>query len=253
MLLKLISFEELIKINSNFYLKDDFLNELPIQFFKIIYNKEKQYFNIDHLCEDLLNIYDYEIQFLITQKIKININLNEDLEKLNKLEGCILERLIIGFFETNKLLKDMYIPKENIIRIDEIYNINENNIEKKENIKDNYPILIKQNKEGAYYDFVIIIEKEKEIYGILIQVGINKKKSDISKIFLYTAMNYQTIFNGLKKLTGQNIQHLSLLFIFDKEKQDILFQNLEKYNKQLKNEIDGCMIFEIKKKFHQFI
>ena len=253
MLLKLISFEELIKINYNFYLKDDFLNELPIQFFKIIYNKEKQYFNIDHLCEDLLNIYDYEIQFLITQKIKININLNEDLEKLNKLEGCILERLIIGFFETNKLLKDMYIPKENIIRIDEIYNINENNIEKKENIKDNYPILIKQNKEGAYYDFVIIIEKEKEIYGILIQVGINKKKSDISKIFLYTAMNYQTIFNGLKKLTGQNIQHLSLLFIFDKEKQDILFQNLEKYNKQLKNEIDGCMIFEIKKKFHQFI
>ena len=147
----------------------------------------------------------------------------------------------------------MYIPKENIIRIDEIYNINENNIEKKENIKDNYPILIKQNKEGAYYDFVIIIEKEKEIYGILIQVGINKKKSDISKIFLYTAMNYQTIFNGLKKLTGQNIQHLSLLFIFDKEKQDILFQNLEKYNKQLKNEIDGYMIFEIKKKFHQFI
>ena len=38
------------------------------------------------------------------------------------------------------------------------------------------------------------------------------------------------------------------MFIFDKEKQDILFQNLEKYNKQLKNEIDGYMIFEIKKK-----
>ena len=95
----------------------------------------------------------------ITQKIKININLNEDLEKLNKLEGCILERLIIGFFETNKFLKDMYIPKENIIRIDEIYNINENNIEKKENIKDNYPILIKKNKKSAYYFFLIIIEK----------------------------------------------------------------------------------------------
>ena len=70
MLLRLISFEELIKINYNFYLKDDFLNELPNQFFKIIYNKEKQYFNIDHLCEDLLNIYDYEIQFLLLKREK---------------------------------------------------------------------------------------------------------------------------------------------------------------------------------------
>ena len=81
------------------------------------------------------------IQFFITQKIKININLNEDLEKL----GCLLERLIIGLFETNKLLNNSNIIQQNISRIDEIYN--ENNIEKKENIKDNYPIFIKQNKE----------------------------------------------------------------------------------------------------------
>ena len=81
------------------------------------------------------------IQFFITQKIKININLNEDLAKL----GCLLERLIIGLFETNKLLNNSNIIQQNISRIDEIYN--ENNIEKKENIKDNYPIFIKQNKE----------------------------------------------------------------------------------------------------------
>ncbi len=120
---------------------DTFLNELPIQFFKIIFNKEKLYFNINHICEDLLKIFDYLIQFFITQKIKININLNEDLAKL----GCLLERLIIGLFETNKLLKNLNIIQQNIIRIDEIYN--ENNIEKKEKIKDNYLFLIKQNKE----------------------------------------------------------------------------------------------------------
>ena len=42
-------------------------------------------------------------------------------------------------------------------------------LKKKENINNNFPILIKQNKEGAYYDFVIIIKiKDEEMYGILI-------------------------------------------------------------------------------------
>ena len=89
--------------------------------------------------------------------------------KLPIIHGYILERYIIGLIETNGLL-NMNIPKENIIRKDEIYNINENNVTKKENINNNFPILIKQNKEGAYYDFVIIIKiKDEEIYyGILI-------------------------------------------------------------------------------------
>ena len=248
LLLKLISFEELLRINHKFQLNDDFLNELPIQFFKIIYNKEMKYFNVNYLCEDFYNIYDFEIQFLITQKIKINVNSNQDLNNLAIIKGCILERFIIGLIETNKLLKDMYIPEDNIIRIDEIYNINENDLETKENIKDNYPILIKQNKEGAYYDFALIIKNKEEIYGLLIQVGLNKKKSEISKIFLCTTMNYDILIKGLKKLTGQKIKQLSLLFIFDKEKQDSLFLKLNKYNCQLKGIKDEYLINEIKNK-----
>ena len=88
------------------------------------------------------------------------------------LKGCILERFIIGLIETNKLLKDMYIPEENIIRIDEIYNINENDLETKENIKDNYPILIKQKKEGAYYDFKIL--RRRVTPSIRVKYGINR-------------------------------------------------------------------------------
>ncbi len=57
------------------------------------------------------------------------------------MKGGILERFTIGLIETNKLLKDMYIPEENIIIIDEIYKWKK--LETKENIKDNYPILIK--------------------------------------------------------------------------------------------------------------
>ena len=46
LLLKLITFEELIRMNHEFKLNDILLNELPIQFFKIIYNKEKNIFYV---------------------------------------------------------------------------------------------------------------------------------------------------------------------------------------------------------------
>ena len=227
LLLKLITFEELIRMNHEFKLNDILLNELPIQFFKIIYNKEKNIFYVNYLYEEEINTSNQEIQSLVTKKAEININLDEHLRKLSKLEECIFERLIILSIETNSFLKNMFIPNENIIKVEEIYNINENNIDKKENIIDNCPILIKQNKEGAYYDFTLIIEKDKKIYGILIQVGLNKKKTDISTIFSYTSLNYETLIKGLNKLIGKNIDFLSLLFIFNKEKQDNLLKQLK--------------------------
>ncbi len=226
-LLKLITFEELIRMNYEFKLNDILLNELPIQFFKIIYNKEKNIFYINYLYEEEINTSNQEIQSLVTKKAEININLDEHLRKLSKLEECIFERLIILSIETNSFLKNMFIPNENIIKVEEIYNINENNIDKIENIIDNSPILIKQNKEGAYYDFALIIEKDKKIYGILIQVGLNKKRTDISTIFSYTSLNYETLIKGLNKLIGKNIDFLSLLFIFNKEKQDNLLKQLK--------------------------
>ena len=227
LLLKLITFEELIRMNYEFKLNDNFLNELPIQFFKIIYNKEKNIFYVNYLYEEEINTSNQEIQSLVTKKAEININLDEHLRKLSKLEECIFERLIILSIETNSFLKNMFIPNENIIKVEEIYNINENNIDKKENIIDNCPILIKQNKEGAYYDFALIIEKDKKIYGILIQVGLNKKRTDISTIFSYTSLNYETLIKGLNKLIGKNIDFLSLLFIFNKEKQDNLLKQIK--------------------------
>ena len=71
----------------------------------------------------------------------------------------------------------MYIPEENTIKIDEIYKWKD--LETKENIKDNYPILIKQKKEGSYYDFELIIKNKEEIYRLIIQVGLYKKKPEI--------------------------------------------------------------------------
>ena len=60
-------------------------------------------------------------------------------------------------------------------------------------------------------------------------------------------MNYDTLINGLKQLTGQNITHLSLLFIFDKEKQDSLCKKLNEYENQIHNETDNNKLSILKK------
>ena len=66
-------------------------------------------------------------------------------------------------------------------------------------------------------------------------------------MFSYTIMNYDTLINGLKQLTGQNIKHLSLLFIFDKEKQDNLCKKLNEYENQILNETDNNKLSILKK------
>jgi hypothetical protein len=112
LLFKLILFEELIKTNYEFKRNDSFLKELPIQFFKIIYNEEKKCFKINYFCEDLFDLIESTIQLLIIKKIKININLQDNIGKLPIIHSYILERFIIGLIETNELL-NMNIPKEN--------------------------------------------------------------------------------------------------------------------------------------------
>ena len=112
LLFNLILFEELIKTNYEFKINDSFLKELPIQFFRIKYNEEKKCFKIDYFCEDLFDLTESTIQLLIIKKIKININLQDNIGKLPIIHSYILERFIIGLIETNELL-NMNIPKEN--------------------------------------------------------------------------------------------------------------------------------------------
>ena len=60
-------------------------------------------------------------------------------------------------------------------------------------------------------------------------------------------MNYDNLINGLKKLTGQNITNLSLLFIFNKEKQDSLYTKLNEYENKIINETDNNNLLKLKK------
>ena len=235
----LILYEELIKLKYNFYQNDNLLINFPIQFFKIIYVDDNSYFNIDYQCPELINFSNSILKSYIFQKINIEININEEGQNMFVVHGFVEERLIIVLFESNQLINDFEIPEKNVLNIDKLCEINENNINMNFEIINNYPILIKQIKEGAYFDFGIILEKNNEIFGLLIQVGLNKKKCEISKVFINFIINYENLIKGLSKLTGKKINKLSLLFIFDKEKQE--------YNEKKLNELNE-LINKLEKK-----
>ena len=55
----------------------------------------------------------------------------------------------------------------------------------------------------------------------------------LQKFFLNFLINYENLIKGLRKLTGKNITKLSLLFIFDKEKQEYNENKLNELNKLL--------------------
>ena len=55
----------------------------------------------------------------------------------------------------------------------------------------------------------------------------------LQKFFINLLINYENLIKGLRKLTGKNITKLSLLFIFDKEKQE--------YNENLQDELNKLL------------
>ena len=230
----IILYEELVKLKYIFCPNDILLTNIPIQFFKIIHFENNLYFTIDYQYPELINFSNSILKSYIYQKINIEININEEVQRMFVVHGLIEERLIIGLFESNQLIDDFNIPEENVLNIDKICEINEYNVNMKPGIKDNFPILIKQIKEGADFDFTMILEKNKDIFGLLIQVGLNKKKCEISKVFINFLISYENLIKGLRKLTGKNITKLSLLFIFDKEKQEYNENKLNELNELIK-------------------
>ena len=231
---KFIIFEEYVKLKQNFGAEDPDLEGFPIQFFKIIREGDNPYFIIDYLYPKLFEISNDLINYYILKKIKVQINIHSILKKHRIIQGYLIERYIISMFENNIMFEDFNIPNENIITVEEIYNINSNNIQTNKQISNSCPILIKQRKEGIHYDFAIILEKNKEIYALIIQVGLNKKKCEISNVFIATYLKYKILINALSALIGKTISKISLMFIFSKEKQEELNQKLE----LLKNELN---------------
>jgi hypothetical protein len=221
----LIILNELIKIKYQFKYKDRLLEIIPRQYLNIIQNKELKFITFEYQFPEMINNFQTQIKLHLLENYTINKNYINN----NWIYGHVIEELIIGLFEVNKLINDLEFPKENIIEVDSIFNIQKE--EKIKNILDDYPILIKQRKQGQDYDFGIVLRKNDLNYGILIQVGLNKEKSEIYNIYINSFLRYYILKDGISNVIGRNIDYLSLLFFFEHEIQnDLLSKLIEKQN-----------------------
>jgi len=221
----LIILNELIKIKYQFKSKDRLLEIIPRQYLNIIQNKDLKYITFEYQFPEMMNNFQTQIKLHLLENYTINKNYINN----NWIYGHVIEGLIIGLFEVNKLINGLEFHKENIIEVDSIFNIEKE--EKIKNILDNYPILIKQRKQGQDYDFGIVLKKNDLNYGILIQVGLNKEKSEIYNIYINSFLRYYILKDGISNVIGRNIDYLSLLFFFEHEIQnDLLSKLIEKQN-----------------------
>ena len=230
---------QLIKFQKNFNMDFLFLN-IPLQFFIIKEEKkdEKKIITLHYQNEEhQKNFNKIILPYIIEKSIK-TLNCNN-----HSLKGILFEGLITGLFECNKLIEGLEFKENNIIEVYEIYNItekNENNI--------NYggsPILIKQKfSQGRDYDLCMIIEYNKIIHGLYIQIGLNKQKSQICKIYNNSFNRYIELKNSLQQLTGKEINYLDIIFIFDKNQQENYYkiyneyENSQNYENDSKNKLN---------------
>ena len=235
----LIILNELIKIKYQFKSKDRLLEIIPRQYLNIIQDKDLKYITFEYQFPEMMNNFQTQIKLHLLENYTINKNYINN----NWIYGHVIEGLIIGLFEVNKLINDLEFPKENIIEVDSIFNIEKE--EKIKNILDNYPILIKQRKQGQDYDFGIVLRKNDFNYGILIQVGLNKEKSEINNIYINSFLRYYILKDGISNVIGRNIDHLSLLFFFEHEIQNDLLSKLK--------EKQNIGKFKLKKRSHKYI
>ena len=230
---------QLIKFQKNFNMDFLFLN-IPLQFFIIEEEKkdDKKIITVHYQNEKYQKNFNKIILPYIIEKSIKTLNCNN-----HSLKGILFEGLITGLFECNKLIEGLEFKENNIIEVYEIYNItekNENNI--------NYggsPILIKQKfSQGRDYDLCMIIEYNKIIHGLYIQIGLNKQKSQICKIYNNSFNRYIELKNSLQQLTGKEINYLDIIFIFDKKQQENYYkiyneyENSQNYENDSKNKLN---------------
>ena len=196
------------------------LNDVPFQFFKFQITNNK--IKVDYQFIDFIKIHKNLIKSYVSEinSLKEFANLQNE-----KIKGYVLEDLIVALFVNNKTFNNLIFKKNNIIEVEEIFNMK--NIKKIDNLEDG-PILIIQTKNGEVFDFGFIMEENNIQFFVGGQIGLNKTREELLQYQLKIERNEQNIKKNIKTLTGRNIQEFRFLIIFSKEWQEKL---LEEYIK----------------------
>ena len=221
--------------------------EIPFQFFK--FQQVNNELKIDFQHKDLLDINNKKIREYMAKLNILNIfsTINNQV-----LKGTIFEELVVSIFMNNKSFKNLNFSKDNILEVENLYDM-KNIISKK---CEDGPILIIQKEKGEVFDFGIVFNHINTEYFIGVQVGINKTDEKIFNYIKKLEKKEKQIINNVSLLTKRNINQFRFLIILNeetqrelKEKYDNIYselsitENKANYEKNLYEEKRGKLNF----------
>ena len=211
----------LIKNFPNFF--HELINmDIPFQFFKFV--KKNDNLTIHFQFDDLIDINNRIIREYVAKLSSFSIFtiINNQVVK-----GFILEELIVSLLMNNKAFKNLNFSKNNIIEVEDIYNLKKNNLPNFEYEKG--PILITQSKNGEVFDLGIVLNNNNNNYFIGGQIGVNKTQEDISRYITKLQNNEKRVMDTISALTKIEINQFRFLVILSKEEQNEMKKEFDNY------------------------
>jgi len=196
--------------------------DMPFQFFK--FEKKNDNLTIHFQFDDLIDINNRIIREYIAKLNSFSIFTTISNQVI---KGFILEELIVSLLMNNKIFKNLNFSKNNIIEVEDIYNLKKDNIPNIEFEKG--PILITQSKNGEVFDLGIVLNSDDNNYFIGVQIGVNKTQDDISTYITKLQKNEKRIIEIIHDLTKIEINQFRFLVIFSKEEQNEIKKEFDNY------------------------
>ena len=195
---------------------------MPFQFFK--FEKKNDNLTIHFQFDDLIDINNRIIREYIAKLNSFSIftTISNQVVK-----GLILGELIVSLLMNNKTFKNLNFSKNNIIEVEDIYNLKKDNIPNIEYEKG--PILITQSKNGEVFDLGIVLNSDDNNYFIGVQIGVNKTQEDISRYITKLQNNEKRVIEIIHDLTKKEINQFRFLLIFSKEEQNEIKKEFDNY------------------------
>lgn len=213
--------------NIPYLINENLKQEFPFQFFKLSMKDNK--FNINFQHNDFYDISNEKIKEYSTK-----INSLVYFSKLDNqvVKGFIFEELLVSIFKNNKAFKNLEFTKDNIIQVEEIYNMGY--IKAIENLV-NGPILITQKKNGEVFDFGFVIKENNVDYFVGGQAGLNKTNEEITKYIIKIKENEGKIIQDISTLTKREISQIRFIIFLNKESQEEMKKDYDNIYYKLKS------------------
>ena len=169
-------------------------------------------------------------------KTKINLFNGGDFGKGGiDFEDIIIEQL------WNNTVDFLIFPESNKLKVNAIYELKDNIKDKRMNVNNSFPIIIRQTLcKAKYYDLLLILNQNNKKYAIFIQIGLSKTGFEINPYFANLTHYYNDYKKGIENLIDHQIDSIGFMLIFDYTHQKKLQEN--------NNKSDGfiyCMINNI--------